>query len=166
VETRADENGDLRRQLDVALDATVDAFRQRDMCLSLLARMAVTLGLEVYLALDARQHEDGGFRHVLGIELPSGRVGFHVHDDELGMFSFLTIEPRQWEDCDGDENWRRVLEPGKLLTYVSMRRANGEMPCTVCGKLYRQHPFDVNHIDSSTGEPWLHVLCDGSRVKL
>lgn len=38
-------------------------------------------------------------------------------------------------------------------------RASGDVDCGVCGRTYWGHVTDVVH-------PWLHVLCDGRRVKL
>jgi len=155
---------DLQRQCASLREARTAALRERNMCVSLLARMAVTLGLETYLVLDPGEEEE--WKHMVGIELPAGQVTFHVHQSELMLFGFLVIEEKRHDGHTTDEKWQRVLEPGELLTYVSMRRANGDVLCDKCGKPYRLHPFDVNHVDVSTGDPWLHVLCDGSRVKL
>lgn len=44
-------------------------------------------------------------------------------------------------------------------------RACGQCICDVCGKEYFKHPFDFWEL-SYTGEPFLHVLCNGDRVKL
>jgi hypothetical protein len=43
-------------------------------------------------------------------------------------------------------------------------RASGLMRCEICGKLYYDHPLGgpVGYDD----EPFLHILCDGSYVKL
>lgn len=38
-------------------------------------------------------------------------------------------------------------------------RAEGSMPCAVCGAPYFDHPQHVPHL-------WLVVLCDGRHVKL
>ena len=58
---------------------------------------------------------------------------------------------------------------GKLLDHQrEARRASGNVACTVCGKDYYQHPMDHSVLTRITGEaePFLHLLCDGSRVKL
>lgn len=44
-------------------------------------------------------------------------------------------------------------------------RAGGDCLCEICGKEYRKHQFDFYEL-SYTGEPFLHVLCNGDRVKL
>lgn len=46
------------------------------------------------------------------------------------------------------------------------RRADGRCACRTCGKLYRQHPMDRNELSGIDGESYLHLLCDGTRVKL
>lgn len=44
-------------------------------------------------------------------------------------------------------------------------RAAGDCTCQECGEEYRRHPMD--HFELSyAGEPFLHVLCNGDRVKL
>ena len=47
----------------------------------------------------------------------------------------------------------------QLQDYGEWFRASGDVPCPTCGKEYRLHPEDGRI-------PLLHVLCDGSRVKL
>jgi hypothetical protein len=43
-------------------------------------------------------------------------------------------------------------------------RAHGDALCA-CGAPYRNHPYDYDVL-SWLAEPFLHVLCDGLRVKL
>ena len=45
-----------------------------------------------------------------------------------------------------------------------MFRASGDCICETCGKEYWRHPFSKHR--SWQDEPFLHVLCDGSLVKL
>jgi len=43
--------------------------------------------------------------------------------------------------------------------------ASGNCECAECKELYYNHPLD--HFELSfDGEPFLHVLCNGDRVKL
>lgn len=44
-------------------------------------------------------------------------------------------------------------------------RASGDCLCPTCEEPYRKHSYDMKVLDSE-GHPWLHVLCDGTRVKL
>ena len=45
-----------------------------------------------------------------------------------------------------------------------MFRTSGECVCKECGKPYRKHPFIDDVL--SDGQPWLHLLCDGTLAKL
>lgn len=38
-------------------------------------------------------------------------------------------------------------------------RASGDVTCELCGRLYWKHPLDPEF-------DWLHVHCDGTRLKL
>ena len=44
-------------------------------------------------------------------------------------------------------------------------RASGDCICPTCGKDYYHHQHDPNAVDWE-GHPFLHILCDGTRVKL
>ena len=44
-------------------------------------------------------------------------------------------------------------------------RASGDCVCPVCGETYYKHPYNLDIVDGN-GYPWLHVLCDGTLVKL
>lgn len=43
-------------------------------------------------------------------------------------------------------------------------RASGDANCPICGFLIRLHPMDPNEL-SYDKQPFLHVLCNGDRVK-
>ena len=46
-------------------------------------------------------------------------------------------------------------------------RASGDCICEKCGYEYRLHPLDTDKDRLSyDGQPFLHVLCNGDRVKL
>lgn len=44
-------------------------------------------------------------------------------------------------------------------------RSNGECICEICRKFYKDHELDEKILDWE-GNPFLHVLCNGERVKL
>lgn len=44
-------------------------------------------------------------------------------------------------------------------------RVSGEATCATCGEKYFRHPLDFYEL-SHQGEPYLHVGCDGMRLKL
>lgn len=47
----------------------------------------------------------------------------------------------------------------------SVYRASGQCICDCCGKEYWRHKMDKDIIGLH-GSPFLHVLCNGDRVKL
>lgn len=47
---------------------------------------------------------------------------------------------------------------------VKFKRAGGDVECIVCKKPYRKHKHSPHK--TANGDPWLHVLCDGTLVKL
>ena len=53
----------------------------------------------------------------------------------------------------------------------SFIRAGGDCLCEICGRKYINHPMDeevLSWIEDWDGKrrPFLHILCDGTRVKL
>jgi hypothetical protein len=47
----------------------------------------------------------------------------------------------------------------------NVRRANKDCICEYCNRSYINHPMDLVEL-SFNGEPYLHILCNGERVKL
>jgi len=46
-----------------------------------------------------------------------------------------------------------------------MIRASGDVVCEICGRKYYDHPMDEEQL-SYDGRPFLHIGCDGKRLKL
>ena len=62
--------------------------------------------------------------------------------------------------CDVcDTPWQKVVSDPPVY------RASGEVICEQCGKKYYDHPLDQK-ILSYDGKPFIHVLCNGDRLKL
>ncbi len=55
----------------------------------------------------------------------------------------------------------RALRPKRIVARMDKEwyRASGDCVCKVCCEPYSRHPLAAT-------EDWLHVLCDGARVKL
>lgn len=45
-------------------------------------------------------------------------------------------------------------------------RVSGEACCGICYRLSRDHPMDPYVLSGIDGHSFLHVMCDGTRVKL
>ena len=54
---------------------------------------------------------------------------------------------------------------GESDSEVAFIRASGDCTCPYCGKLYYDHPMDRENLDFN-GDAFLHILCNGERVKL
>jgi hypothetical protein len=59
---------------------------------------------------------------------------------------------------------RRMLADREMPPYKDDYRASGDAECPVCGYLIRLHPLDKELL-SYDKQPFLHVLCNGDRVK-
>lgn len=57
----------------------------------------------------------------------------------------------------------KTILPGEL--FGSITRTSGDVLCPICGHPYRLHPM-CDRIKDSENEPFLHVACDGRRLKL
>lgn len=57
---------------------------------------------------------------------------------------------------------KSALNPEPEEVYVV--RASGDAICAQCGNPFKRHPFVMTEL--YRGEPYLNVLCDGTRVKL
>ncbi|MHA1573245.1 MAG: hypothetical protein ACTSX8_04565 [Alphaproteobacteria bacterium] len=76
------------------------------------------------------------------------------------------VGPEQWSS-----NWDRVF--GKATAeepYPDFIRADHRCICDACGKLYIDHPMDERYLGFKdhygVHQPYLHLLCDGTLVKL
>lgn len=91
------------------------AYSERDKCLVLIARMAQELGLNVGMGLHVDkpgEDWDADWRNILFIDLPSGQVSWHIHQNEAQWFYFVGTYNGEWDGHTTDEKYRRVLEPG------------------------------------------------------
>jgi hypothetical protein len=48
---------------------------------------------------------------------------------------------------------------------VDIIRVDGRAECPDCGLEYRDHPWDKENVSGIDGKPYLHVGCDGRRLK-
>lgn len=104
---------DLQYQLDSTEAVKNQAYAERNKVLSLTARMAQKLGLNVGLGKDESPDADPDYYLILFIDLPSGQVSWHLRNDEVKpMFGFLPFYGTPWDGHSTEEKYQRVLEPG------------------------------------------------------
>lgn len=77
---------------------------------------------------------------------------------------FKILPGMAFETCDlTPEGYVRSIHPSQLHGEVT--RMSGEALCPVCSHPALSHPM-CDRIKDQDNVPFLHVLCDGRRVKL
>lgn len=79
---------------------------------------------------------------------------------KLGEYILRMLNER-FEMSDG--RWRTK---GNDAIHIPFSRASGDCICNQCGKKYYDHPMDGLVCSAIDNKPFLHVLCNGERVKL
>lgn len=85
-------------------------YAERNLCVSLLCKMALALGLSCGIGIDEAE-PDPLWKHVAFIDLPSGQVSWHVHSDELPNFRGVPLYSRPYDGHSTDEKYARVRDP-------------------------------------------------------
>lgn len=86
------------------------AYVERNKCVALMARMAAVLGYPVYRAHTRIPGWDPDWCNCIFIELPTGQVSWHYHNDERPMFiDFMMATGNPWDGHDTLEKYRRAL---------------------------------------------------------
>lgn len=86
-------------------------YKERDMCVSLIARMARACGYDAWIGQHDGANWDDDWRNIVFIQLPAGQVSWHIHDSELKFFDFLSKKDTPWDGHTTDEKYHRVLSP-------------------------------------------------------
>ncbi len=95
---------DLRAQKDVA-------YKERDKCLALAARLAQSAGYICGIGKHQPEDEPGweGWTNVVFMELGGKQLSWHIHDSELSMFDFLPRVKWKWDGHTTGEKYERLL---------------------------------------------------------
>lgn len=88
------------------------AYNERNMCISLIAKMAQAMGYVAGLGKHEGPDSDPEFQDIVFIDLPSGQVSWHVHKDEMYLFDFLPTYAGKWDGHSTSVKYNRVLNPG------------------------------------------------------
>lgn len=85
------------------------AYSERNKCVALIAKMAVSLGIKAgvreHPLEDTRWEND--WRTVVFIDLPTGQVSWHFHDSEQHLLGGLPRYIGQWDGHSTEEKYRR-----------------------------------------------------------
>ena len=106
----------LEKVIDSVMESRDSVYKERDMCVALIARMAVALGYKAGLGLHPSDDDtwDDEWRNIVYVDLPSGQISWHIHEDELEHFQSLGQYDGDWDGHSTEEKYRRVLNPGVL----------------------------------------------------
>jgi hypothetical protein len=104
---------ELREQKDAA-------YRERNMCVAAIARMAIVDGGSAWLGHHTSATWDEDWRNIVFVELPEvGQVSWHIHDSELAAFAFLPRDnDRVWDGHSTPEKYRRLEAWHAMATQV------------------------------------------------
>jgi hypothetical protein len=85
-------------------------YKERNLCVALIADMALELGLTVGIKNHQGEEWEDDWRNVLFIELPTGQVSWHIHTSE--MVNFLQIPKYEgiWDNHTTEEKYKRIVE--------------------------------------------------------
>lgn len=90
------------------------AYNERNMVVVGLAKLALHLNYKAGIG----KHEPAGapdwdpeWLNVVYVDLPSGQVSWHVHDDEMYLFDFLPPYEGKWDGHSTSLKYNRVMNP-------------------------------------------------------
>lgn len=114
-------NGELMPQLrdfaraaiKAAVAAKDGAYTERNQCVALIARMALSAGMKAGVAKTAIEGWSEDWHSCVYIDLPTGQVSWHYHDSHAGMFAGLPAYEGKWDGHDTPEKYRRVNDAAR-----------------------------------------------------
>lgn len=86
------------------------AYAERNMVVAGLAVLAMqqgwTVGVGLHDPSDVAWEPE--WRSIVFIDLPTGQVSWHVHEEMMGLFRSLPVYPGQWDGHTTAEKYRRL----------------------------------------------------------
>lgn len=88
-----------------------EAYTERNLCVAALARMAQANDLKVGVGLHdaADKLWDHAWRFIIFIELPTGQVSWHFHQDELPLFKDFATYEAPYDGHSTPEKYNRLM---------------------------------------------------------
>jgi NTP pyrophosphatase (non-canonical NTP hydrolase) len=104
--------GSIRAAFRTSKTNSDAVYKERDMCVALIARMALGLGYRVWLGQHPNADWEDDWRTIVFIDLPTGQVSWHIHDSEREWFlrDLHYNSDLIWDSHDTAEKYHRVLE--------------------------------------------------------
>ena len=121
---------------------------------------------EVIRLLLSETVEEASLDHDLGRGVMTGYDVLRVLEDEVYRVMDFKVPKIRVHSSNPSGRARMELAVKAIITRAELNRlrlnfirTEGGCLCPICGKEHRQHPVDDEM-------PFLHILCDGTRVKL
>jgi hypothetical protein len=86
------------------------AYRERNACVALIARMALALGLKAGIRRDNGETVRPEFRNLVYIDLPNGQISWHVADTDMDLFEGLPPYNGEWDGHSVETKYSRMKE--------------------------------------------------------
>ena len=89
------------------------AYKERNQLVLVLAKLAPPGKAWLSKHPEEDKEWDDEWRTIVFLELPTGQVSWHLHDNEVADFSFLPVQPNTWDGHTTEEKYRRLraLQP-------------------------------------------------------
>lgn len=84
------------------------AYVERNRVVAGLAAVAFRLGWRVGIAQTAIEGWEPEWHNCVYIDLPTGQVSWHYHDNDNALFDFLPSYAGEWDGHDTLEKYRRL----------------------------------------------------------
>lgn len=104
---------DHEAALKAAVAAKDGAYTERNQCVALIARMALSAAMKAGIAKTAIEGWSEDWHSCVYIDLPTGQVSWHYHDSHAWMFAGLPAYQGKWDGHDTPEKYRRVNEAAR-----------------------------------------------------
>jgi hypothetical protein len=86
------------------------AYVERNRVVAALAALAMRLGYHAGLAQTVIEGWEPEWHNAVYIDLPTGQVSWHYHDNDQPIFDFLGAYRGEWDGHDTPEKYRRLAE--------------------------------------------------------
>jgi hypothetical protein len=99
---------ELRAETAEQREAKDGAYLERNQCVALIARMALSMGLTAGLARTAIEGWSEDWHGCVYIDLPTGQASWHYHDSQAELFAGLPPYTGAWDGHSTPEKYERL----------------------------------------------------------
>lgn len=86
-----------------------EVYKERNQCVAALARAAVAMGCSVSVTKTEIEGWDAAWHNCVFVDLPTGQVSWHFHDDDMWMLEGLpTVDAVKWDGHSTPEKYQRL----------------------------------------------------------